>query len=301
MNISFLIINWNAGEYLLNCIESIKKNCTFSKEIWIIDNNSNDNSIELIKKNHDDVNIIINEENIGFAKANNIGLKEIKTSYCLLLNPDVILLPNCIEQLVDLMESKPKAAIVAPRLIYSDNRIQESYGHFPSIITETVHLLSINKIFHFIRRIFLNKNFNKSICVDWVFGACFLAKSEALNQINGFDESFFMYSEDLDLCHRLHNNNWEIWFHPTATVMHYSSLSADKKWNSIEKYINKYNGFYNYLIKHHSKFAIKCFSVILIFDIIKKYIFNSHKIYKNSPHFYRQAINYHLKKLFTQK
>lgn len=299
VSLSFIIVNWNAGDYLLSCIDSIKRNCMFPKEIWIIDNNSTDNSIELIKKIHNDVNIIINEKNLGFAKANNIGLKEIKTPYCMLLNPDVVLLPNCIEQLVDIIESKPKAAIAAPHLVYSDNTTQESYGHFPSIITEAARLLSINKILRSLKRIFLKKHLDKPFRVDWVFGACFLAKLQALMQINGFDESFFMYSEDLDLCHRLHNNNWEIWFHPSTSVIHYSSLSADKKWNKIEKYINKYDGFYNYLIKYHNKFAMKCFSLIFIAHLIKKYIFNNHEIYKNSPHFYKKAIHYHFNKLFS--
>jgi GT2 family glycosyltransferase len=298
MKISFLIVNWNAGEYLLKCLQSIQENFTFEKVIWIVDNNSTDISLELVKKNYPEANIIANSENLGYAKANNIGLKKIKTNYCVLLNPDVIILPGSIEKLIDLMETKPKAAIATPHLIYYDKTTQESYGHFPSVVIEFIRFLGINKIWHFLRKQFKLKNAEQPIIVDWAFGACFLARMNALNQIKGFDESYFMYSEDLDLCRRLHDNGWEIWFHPSSIVMHYSSLSADKKWNSIEKYINKYNGFYNYLEKYHNKLALKCFSVIFILDLVKKLILFQNN--KNTFNYYKRAISYQIKKLFSK-
>jgi GT2 family glycosyltransferase len=296
MKISFLIVNWNAGEYLKQCIESILNNCTLELEICIVDNNSTDNSMEAIESLAQSITIIKNNENAGFSRANNKGLRSIHTDYCVLLNPDTLISKGSIETLVAFMNEHPHAAIVAPRLINADSSIQESYGRFPSIPVETARFLSLNKAVRFLRNKFSTRADAVPLKVDWVFGACFLGRIEPIRSIGGFDETFFMYSEDLELCYRLRKHHWEIWFHPDAIITHYSSVSADKKWTSIEKYYAKYDGFYKFLYSTRGRVSTNMLTLIFILDLMKKFL----QHYQSDPAYhayYRNAVRYQLKQL----
>lgn len=296
MKIAFLIINWNAGDFLKKCIESIIKNCSLEKEIWVVDNNSNDNSLQLIDNISSDLHIMRNNENLGFSKANNKALKQINTEFCVFLNPDTLVLSGSIETLISCIQKYPGAAIVAPLLINFDNTIQESYGRFPSFSVEIARFLALNKVIRNIKQKVVKPKPPFPVKVDWVFGACFLGRVHPIRALGGFDDTYFMYSEDLELCYRLYKNKWEVWFHPGCSIMHYSSLSADKKWSQIDKYYAKYDGYYKFLYSSKGKFRTNLLTLIIIMDLIKKYLLNYHS--DAAYHlYYRNAIKYHLKRL----
>lgn len=266
------------------------------KEIWVIDNNSNDDSLQLIENISFDLRIIRNNENLGFSKANNKALKQINTEFCAFLNPDTLVPSGSIEALVSCIQEHPKAAIVAPLLINFDNTIQESHGRFPSFPVEIARFLALNILIRNVKQKAFKSKPSSPMKVDWVFGACFLARVHPIRALGGFDDAYFMYSEDLELCYRLHKNKWEVWFHPGCSILHYSSLSADKKWSKIDKYYAKYDGYYKFLYAANGKFRTNMLTVVFIMDLIKKYFLNyqSDEAYHL---YYRSAIKYHLKRL----
>ncbi len=297
MFVSFIIVNYNSGKYLRDCLSSIVRNCCVDKEIWVVDNASTDNSIELINDYLDWINLIENNKNLGFSAANNIALKNINTEYCLFLNPDTLISSGSVERLLEFILDKDRAAIVAPRLVNFDLSLQESYGHFPSIIIEIARLLSLNKLRRRLRKFFYHTLPEAPIEVDWVFGACFLGRTSALKEIGGFNESFFMYSEDLELCYRLRMQNWQIWYHPYSIVQHFSSISADSEWSSIEKYYHKYKGYYNFLYSAYPKIKVKILSLIMIADLIKKYFLGE----GIKREFFKKALSYHWQYLLREQ
>jgi len=230
IDVSIVVVSWNTKEILYNCLKSIKKYTKgISYEIVVVDNNSLDGTCEMIKKEFKEVILIESNENLGFAKGNNLAINVIDGEYILLLNPDTLLTYDVLTSLYNYARINKKIGILSPRLLNEDGTFQSSYSAFPSI-KELVryNIVCVLKIpfviFNKIDNIKRLKISSKE--VDWVRGAAMLMSCELFKDINGFDERFFMYNEDADLCYRLKKRGYKVFYKSDDTVVHLYNKSG---------------------------------------------------------------------------
>lgn len=229
--LSIVVVNFETPDYTLECIRSIFANPPESSfEIILIDNGSKDGSLEIIREQAPKVSCIETGQNLGFAQANNLGIRNARGEYVLLLNSDTKILDNSLDRLLKYLELRPRVGAVGLRQLDGEGRLQLSWGHFPTFITETFrkllhYRLSLNDLRI---RDYLEEKYSASTLVDWVSGSCLMARKKALEEAGLFDGYFFMYFEDIDLCRRLRDRRWEIHYCPDPMLIHYGGVSAKK-------------------------------------------------------------------------
>lgn len=211
-------MNWNSDDQLKDCVKSVMKssfdNCTLNKVI-VVDNNSRDDSIELAEKlNFKKLEIIKNKDNLGFGKACNIGAKDSLSDFILFLNPDAIVYEDTFKKLFDSIEQNNVAdiAVFGVQLIGDDGKVQRTCARFPSLWNFLVKVFGLNKfnLKYFKTYHMEDWNHNEIKQVDHVIGAFYVIKRELFNNIQGFDERYFVYFEDLDLSKKVHNQGHKI-------------------------------------------------------------------------------------------
>jgi GT2 family glycosyltransferase len=257
IDVSIIIANWNGENILQDCINSIYgKALAIKYEIIVVDDCSSDQSIELINKLYPEVILIVNENNLGFAKTNNVGVKYAQGKYIFLLNNDTILRNNVLKIFFDFMESNPTVAVCGGTLLNTYGTRQISYGNFPSM-TEAIHgTLMLYKLFPnsgWVKQkgIIPDHTSNNIIEVDYVSGAAFFIRKSIVDKLGLFDESFEAYCEETDLCYRLKKSDqWSVKYIPEAEITHLYSYSYDSikekrlrtQLISYDIYLNKYYG-----------------------------------------------------------
>ena len=242
--LSVVIVTYNSASVVGHALESIF-NCliTFEYEIIVVDNNSTDNTIEIISNFESDKLILIkNKKNYGFAKANNIGFELCKGEYILILNPDIVLTEKTnLPYLIHYIKNKSSVGIIAPKLLYENDKTQESARNFPNPILLLIRGLNLEKYFarfNFYKNFLLiDKKDIAPIYVDWVIGAFILIRKDILIQINYFDDKYFMYYEDADLSLRLLKNGYKTFYVPYCEAIHkYQRESAKKTFSKLKYY-----------------------------------------------------------------
>lgn len=225
MNISFIILNYRSGRLVKNCINSlIDSQVKLSYEIIIADNNSNDPYWPKLKLLFPQAVFLENKKNGGYGYGNNQAMKIAKGKYIVILNPDIFVLPNTMQTLYDFMEKTPNCAIVAPKLLNADGTTQQTYGRFPDWhlpFYRRSFLGSTDKGRAWLNNYFYNhKTFTEATKVDWVFGACLFMRKDDILKVGGFDERYFMYIEDTDLCHQVTTIGKDVYYLPQASLIH---------------------------------------------------------------------------------
>ncbi|MCL5104332.1 MAG: glycosyltransferase family 2 protein [Armatimonadetes bacterium] len=250
MRLSIIIVNWNTRELLLRCVESIRQSIKgLSHEIIVIDNGSTDGSVEAVRARFPDAHLIANDTNLGFAAANNLGLEKATGEIVLLLNPDTTVPPDAIGSMLDFLSGHPEVGIVGPRLVGSDGEPQiSSFGMFPSVTEAALHALRIWRI---APRSSLAKRFlvRPEEGEDWAYaahllGACLLMPRKVIDEIGGFDEGFFLFLEETDLCCRARKAGYKLAYYTGASIVHLGEQSMQNILNrSGGLYIRSYNRF----------------------------------------------------------
>ena len=270
-SVSLLIVSYNVRQYIAHAIDAIIKSDLDDFEIIIIDNNSFDNTASYLKERYShlrQIKIVQNEENIGFGKAINQAASLAKGQYYLILNPDTIIQEETISTLKEYLDSNPEVGMVGPKILNADGTLQLACKRsFPTLGVALPKLLGFSRIFPKSKwagkynLTYLDEDEISS--VDAISGSCMFIRSFLFHELKGFDERFFMFGEDLDLCSRIWKNNYEIHYVPTTQIVHYQGESVKSApFDSI-------NAFYNAMIlfvdKHFSfgtgwlmKFAIRC-------------------------------------------
>ena len=238
--ISIVIVNRNAREMLRNCLESLPTGLLdVPYEVWVVDNASEDGSADMVAQDHSNVHLIRNDDNFGFAKANNQPLKRIETPLALLLNSDTVLTKGSITHLYDFLIDHPEAAIVGPKLIHQDGRLQPSTYPLPQLWKDLVMDLKLHKVLpnRIKSRLLLGSfwDHNETRTVGRITGACVLIRMEDLRAANFLDERFFFYGEIHDLCWTLWEKRRQVWFNPGAVVVHHGGYSSKKIWSHKEQ------------------------------------------------------------------
>ncbi len=247
--VSVIIVNYNTGKYLLECLESLEKSTSGFKnpncEVILIDNASTDGSIlEIGKyKANKNVRIIGNSENLGFAKAVNQGIKAADGEYIFLVNPDCRMKNNVLEKLLDFAKGDISIGAVGPKLLNSDGSVQTSVVPFPTLSRAISEFWFNNKVFskHSLKT-------NKPKNVEALVMAAFLITPHALKTVGMLNEKYFMYFEDLDYCRKLHKANLKVVYYPEAEVVHHHGVSGrvlaedDNQWRRLVPSSKLYHG-----------------------------------------------------------
>lgn len=242
--LSVVIVTYNSADVISNTLESIFKYfVTFEYEIIIIDNNSSDNISEIICKfNTNRIKLIKNKYNVGFAKANNTALEICTGDYILILNPDIIITSKTnLSFLINELNKDNNIGVVAPKLLYENGELQESARNFPNPLLLLIRGSGLERFFKkfkfYKNYLYLDIKNDSSVIVEWVIGAFILIKSNKLQQINYFDEKYFMYYEDADLCLRLLKNDYKTLYVSKCEAIHkYQRESAKKIFSKLKYY-----------------------------------------------------------------
>jgi hypothetical protein len=239
-------------------------------EIIVVDNNSMDASPEFILENFPHVKLIQNNSNVGFAQANNTGIKNSNGKYLCLMNSDVEVLDGCLNQLFNYVEQNPKIGLVGPKILNPDMTLQHSCRNFPSLWNNFCAAVGLSSIFPKYRAFspeqMLYSSGNRICRVDALSGCFLMIRRSTLDDVGMLDEDFFIYSEDIDLCKRIKQAGWDIVFYPSAIAIHYGggSSSNDPARFSVEKL----KAILQYWKKHHSESECACIYYILFLHYI---------------------------------
>jgi N-acetylglucosaminyl-diphospho-decaprenol L-rhamnosyltransferase len=245
LDASIVIVNWNTAGLLIQCLESIyKTGSRYSLEVIVVDNGSQDDSVSLIGQHFPSVILLQNEQNLGFARANNQGLSKGRGRYFLLLNSDTIVLPGAIDTLIQIADSNPKLGVVGPKLLNMDGTVQKSWASFPSFLSELV-----GRNFRIRKPV---ANCPHAYDVDWIMGACMLVRSATVAEVGKFDDTFFFYSEETDWCYRIKEKNWRVWYITNAEIYHLGGGSTNR--GTLAQLARLYQGKLIFFGKYHGHY-----------------------------------------------
>jgi GT2 family glycosyltransferase len=258
MDISVVIVGWNARHYLELCLESLEAALPRrTMEVFVVDNASSDGSGEMVQIRFPWVKLIRSEENLGFAKGNNVALRQCQGQYICLVNPDVRVFPGCLDALADFLDENPKVGFVGPRVLNADMTQQITCRHFPTIWNNFCSAMKLAGTFKKSRFFTGEQMFyfshDRTLAVD-VLGGCFLmVKRETFDTVGLMDEGFFMYGDDLDWCRRCWNAGWQVVFFPGAQAIH--DNGAITKPYPVRFAVAQQRSILFYWVKYHGQFA----------------------------------------------
>jgi hypothetical protein len=270
-NLSIIIVTWNNKEDITPCIKSIEKQCCFA-EVIVVDNASTDGTCEAIKMDFPWIKLIELSENLGFPKANNIGINISRGEYILLLNPDTIIPGGNLNTMYELMENHRDIGVSTCIIKYPTGRIQFEAGRrFYSLIDFLFTAIYLNVLFPntcLNYQLIGNWDHKSSRSVDCISGAYMFIRKNVLEQIGILDETFFMYFEDVDLCYRVRQAEWKIWYESSTYIIH--SGGSSRKKSKIDFSNNRVDVPYFFFVKHYGKNKNLFFKYVFIFHIVTR-------------------------------
>lgn len=254
ISLSIVIVTWNGKKVVDQCLDSLAHRAHDpTKEVIVVDNASTDGTLEMIREQYPHVKLIANSANLGFAKANNIGIEQSKGRYISLVNSDVVVPEGCIEKAIDYMERNPAIGMLGPKMRLPDGTIGQSCMGFPTLwnwfcrALALDHLPAARKVFGgFLRTDF---QYDRVEDVDVLTGWFWMIRREALDQVGPLDERYFMYAEDIDWCKRFHQARWRVVFYPDAEAIHCTAASS--KLAPVRFYIEMHRANMQYFRKYH--------------------------------------------------
>lgn len=237
-SVSVSIVNYDSPDDLHLCLQSLLR--TFPEtlrgleNIWVLDNNS-PSAPDTILRRYPQIHFILYPENVGFGAGNNVIIRRVNAKYHLIVNPDIIFAPHALARMVDYLEKHPEVGLVGPKTFGHDGKIQPTFRRFPSLASFFLRGFFPNSRNRMMRKYLLaDLDPNQPHAVDWVVGCCLLVRKEALDAVRGFDERYFMYYEDVDLCYRIRQAGWTIAYCSDALVRHtYRRESARSPFNRM--------------------------------------------------------------------
>lgn len=274
MKLSIVIVNYNVRHYLTACLDSVARALDdIEGEVFVVDNNSSDDSVETIIRDYPWVHLINNNENLGFSKANNIAIRQSKGKYVLLLNPDTIVGKDTLRGVVEFLDNNPKAGAAGVRMHNGDGTLApESRRAIPTPWIAGLKMLGFTKRYYM-----SHLSWDEPGLIEVVSGAFFMVRRAALDEVGLLDEDFFMYGEDIDFSFRILKGDWQNWYLP-YDIVHYKGQSTQK---SDFRYVHVfYQAMLIFFRKHYShlsffftlpvKIAIYFRASLALIDIIRK-------------------------------
>lgn len=262
--VSIILVNYNGAEILPECLYSLEKyinknNC----EIIVVDNNSQDNSIDIIENQFPNIKLMKLPKNVGFGAGNNVGAKIATGEFLFLLNTDTILIENTPQLLSNYLHQNEDVGVVSSRITFQDGSYQLSCGNLPNIMIEFIDKIrySLDKKWHSIFSTLYDKQYSSVQEVGWVTGACLMIRRDIFEKLGGFDESFFMYFEDKDLCKRVHDTGFKVIYYPKTSLIHLLAGSSQSMKKSVNSYYRDSQVYYYQ--KHLERFQTEILKLYL--------------------------------------
>jgi hypothetical protein len=264
-SISVVIVSWNVRDLLRQCLQAVLAQ-TGRHQVIVVDNASTDGTLEMLRADFPEILIVANRENRGYTGGNNQGFQLASGKYILVLNPDTRLQPGAIVTMQAFLEGHPAVAVVGPRLLWPDGSVQSSRRRFPTLMIDLLENAVVQRFWA------VNVVLNRYYCndlpndvpqpVDWVVGACIMLRREVVEQIGGFDEGYFMYSEEADWCFRAKAAGWEVWHLPEAAIIHYHGKSSEQ--NLLARENRFQDSRARFLAKHRGRWQAVIFRLFLM-------------------------------------
>jgi len=265
LDLSISIVNFNTKELLRGCLNSIKNTIKgLNYEIIVVDNNSVDGSVEMLKNEFAHVKLIVNQDNLGASIAKNQSFKVARGKYVLVLDSDIEILPDAVNKLFDYMQAHENTGIASARVLFANLRPQHSCNK------SVPNLLSVfmNKFFLFaalryrfykskLGSVYLKARFNKPEEFSWLGGMCFLTRLELIKQLGGIDEGYFIYYDDTDFCLRAKQAGWKVMYLPFSLAIHH--MGAGVRQANFSLYSKIFESELHFFKKHYGKFKQKIF------------------------------------------
>jgi len=265
--ISVIIVSWNARGYLRDCLNSVlQTGAPVLKEIIVVDNASDDGSPEMVATEFPEVKLVQANENLGFARANNLGMRYASGSMLALVNSDVIVQPRCLQKLAAFLESCPDAGLVGPKVFGADGHLQYTCGELPTIWNTICRYFALDRVLSrwslFSGLQMRHWNYDRRAEVGMLGGCFWLARRIAVDQVGGLDEHFFFYGEDVDWCKRFWDAGWKVVFVPEANATHFGGGSSAN--SPLRFSIEMVRSNLKYWQKHYGPIGrCVCYSLVL--------------------------------------
>ncbi len=265
MELTVVIVNYRVKYLLEQTLRSVEQAMTgMTGEVIVVDNKSGDDSIAFSREHHPGVTFIENQDNVGFARANNQAIMQARGKFCLILNPDTIVTPRCLQEGIAWMESRPKCGAIGARMMDANGAfLPESKRAFPTPWVSFCKIFGLSKLFPrsplFAKYHLRYLSDLEPQCIDILSGAYMLCRTHVLQQLGGFDEDFFMYGEDIDLSYRIVKAGYENWFLPTPMI-HYKGESTHK--DSMRYVRVFYDAMLIFYRKHFPRFNLIFYPIV---------------------------------------
>ena len=279
IDVSVIIVNYNVKDLLVNCVTSILSSSgDLNIELIVVDNNSFDGSVEQLKYKFPDnnaVKIIESRVNLGFGKANNLGVKSARGKYLLLLNPDTVVQEDTIEKTIKFYEENPKAGAVSCKLVLPNGKLDLACRRsFPKPSVAIYRILGLSKLFPR-SKTFAGYNLtyldeNQTYEVEAICGAFMMIRKDIYEEVGGFDEDYFMYGEDLDLCFRIKKAGYKVFYYSGTSTIHFKGESTRK--SSISYVSNFYGAMKIFVQKNLKKKSVLLNILLRLFIIYRAFI-----------------------------
>jgi len=274
MDISVVIVAWNAKHYLELCLESLlAAPPRRSLEVLVVDNASSDGTTEMVESRFPCVRLIKAGENLGFAKGNNVAIRQCQGRYIALVNPDVQVLPGCLDALGDFLDEHPKVGNVGPRVLNPDMTLQSSCRRFPSLWNNFCSASGLESVFKG-SRMFAGEHMyffshDRTIAVDVLVGCFNMVRRETFDAVGLLDEDLFMYGDDVDWCQRCWKAGWEVVFFPGARAIHdRGKITAPYP---VRFAVAQQKSVLHYWTKHHNNMSVLGIRSIMLFHHVLRY------------------------------
>lgn len=260
LDLSICILTLKTKTLLRDCLLSLYTNTHSSFEVIVVDNNSQDGTVEMLRDEFPDAHVIVNDYNAGFAHPTNQALKISQGRYALLLNNDTVVLPHAFDRLVEFAGAHPEIGICGPKVLNRDGTLQKQCRRsFATPWDLFCYFSGLSARFPqsrlFARYLITYEDENATHPVDAISGACMLIRREVLDQIGLLDERFFAYQEDADYCFRAKQAGWQIYYHPQAQIIHYGGQGGSR----IKPYRSIYEWHKSYFLYYRKNLASRYF------------------------------------------
>jgi GT2 family glycosyltransferase len=267
MELSVVIVNYNVKAYLEQCLRTVEKAVEgVAGEVFVVDNQSTDGSVEMVREKFPWVRLIANQDNVGFSRANNQAIREAQGDYVLLLNPDTVVGEDVFRKVVDFMDAHPKAGGLGVKMIDGTGHfLPESKRGLPTPQVAFFKIIGLTRLFPksslFGRYHLGHLPENKAARIEILSGACMFLRKRTLDEVGLLDESFFMYGEDIDLSYRITLGGYENWYFPDARIIHYKGESTKK--SSVNYVFVFYNAMAIFAKKHFTARSAGIFPLLI--------------------------------------
>jgi len=271
-DISVIVVTWNGKRFALECLESLATAMAGSMEVIVVDNASTDGTPAAIRARFPAVRLIQNTANLGFAKANNIGLAVARGRYLCLVNSDVVVPPGCLENMLAYMERNPDIGMLGPKMLAPGGGVGQSVMRLPTVWNTLCCSLGLHALFPKSKLLggFLMSGYAYDAIedVEVLTGWFWMVSRQSFAEVGGLDEQFFIYGEDIDWSYRFREAGWRVVFYPEAEALHYGAASSAQA--PTRFYVEMRRANLQYFRKHHGHLgAIGYKTAVLVHELVR--------------------------------